>query len=259
MNHGISGRKAIVCAASQGLGRGCAMALAREGVDLVINARTAATLEATAAAIRAETGVAVTAVAADITTVDGRAAVLAACPAPDILVNNAGGPPIGDFRDWDEAAWMSAVNANMIAPIMLIRAVVDGMIARRFGRVVNITSRSVKSPLAHLGLSNGARAGLTGFVAGLARQVAKHNVAINNLLPGPFATDRQVTGMRKLAEKAGQDYEGFAKARMAEVPAGRFGTPDEFGKACAFLCSADAGFIIGQNLLIDGGAVNVTL
>lgn len=259
MNHGISGRKAIVCAASQGLGRGCAMALAREGVDLVINARTAATLEATAAAIRAETGVAVTAVAADITTVDGRAAVLAACPAPDILVNNAGGPPIGDFRDWDEAAWMSAVNANMIAPIMLIRAVVDGMIARRFGRVVNITSRSVKSPLPHLGLSNGARAGLTGFVAGLARQVAKHNVAINNLLPGPFATDRQVTGMRKLAEKAGQDYEGFAKARMAEVPAGRFGTADEFGKACAFLCSADAGFIIGQNLLIDGGAVNVTL
>jgi len=259
MNHGISGRKAIVCAASQGLGRGCAMALAREGVDLVINARTAATLEATAAAIRAETGVAVTAVAADITTVEGRAAVLAACPAPDILVNNAGGPPIGDFRDWDEAAWMSAVNANMIAPIMLIRAVVDGMIARRFGRVVNITSRSVKAPLAHLGLSNGARAGLTGFVAGLARQVAKHNVAINNLLPGPFATDRQVTGMRKLAEKAGQDYEEFAKARMAEVPAGRFGTPDEFGKACAFLCSADAGFIIGQNLLIDGGAVNVTL
>jgi 3-oxoacyl-[acyl-carrier protein] reductase len=259
MNHGISGRKAIVCAASQGLGRGCAMALAREGVDLVINARTAATLEATAAAIRAETGVAVTAVAADITTVEGRAAVLAACPAPDILVNNAGGPPIGDFRDWDEATWMSAVNANMIAPIMLIRAVVDGMITRRFGRVVNITSRSVKSPLAHLGLSNGARAGLTGFVAGLARQVAKHNVAINNLLPGPFATDRQVTGMRKLAEKAGQDYEEFAKARMAEVPAGRFGTPDEFGKACAFLCSADAGFIIGQNLLIDGGAVNVTL
>jgi 3-oxoacyl-[acyl-carrier protein] reductase len=259
MNHGISGRKAIVCAASQGLGRGCAMALAREGVDLVINARTKATLEATAAAIRAETGVSVTAVAADITTIEGRAAVLAACPAPDILVNNAGGPPIGDFRDWDEATWMSAVNANMIAPIMLIRAVVDGMIARRFGRVVNITSRSVKSPLAHLGLSNGARAGLTGFVAGLARQVAKHNVAINNLLPGPFATDRQVTGMRKLAEKAGQDYEGFAKARMAEVPAGRFGTADEFGKACAFLCSADAGFIIGQNLLIDGGAVNVTL
>ncbi|MEP7061989.1 MAG: SDR family oxidoreductase [Betaproteobacteria bacterium] len=259
MDYGIRGRKAIVCAASQGLGRGCAMALAREGVDVVINARTAATLDATADAIRAETGVSVTAVAADITTVEGRAAVLAACPAPDILVNNAGGPPIGDFRDWDEGAWMSAVNANMIAPIMLIRAVVDGMIARRFGRVVNITSRSVKAPLAHLGLSNGARAGLTGFVAGLSRQVAKHNVVINNLLPGPFATDRQVSGLRKLAAKAGQDYDSFAQARMAEVPAGRFGTPEEFGRACAFLCSTDAGFIIGQNLLIDGGAVNVTM
>ncbi len=154
---------------------------------------------------------------------------------------------------------MSAVNANMIAPIMLIRAVVDGMITRRFGRVVNITSRSVKAPLAHLGLSNGARAGLTGFVAGLSRQVAKHNVAINNLLPGPFATDRQVGGLHNLAAKAGQDYEAFAAARRAEVPAGRFGTAEEFGRACAFLCSADAGFIIGQNLLIDGGAVNVTL
>jgi 3-oxoacyl-[acyl-carrier protein] reductase len=154
---------------------------------------------------------------------------------------------------------MSAVNANMITPIMLMRAVVDGMIARRFGRIVNITSRSVKAPLAHLGLSNGARAGLTGFVAGLARQVARHNVIINNLLPGPFATDRQVTGMRKLAEKAGQSYDSFVQARMAEVPAGRLGTPEEFGKACAFLCSADAGYIVGQNLLIDGGAVNATL
>src|SRR6185312_612294 len=259
MDYGIRGRRAIVCAASEGLGRGCALALAREGVDLVINARRQALLDDTAAAIRAETGVSVVAVAADITTVEGRAAVLAACPAPDILVNNAGGPPIGDFRDWDEATWMSAVNANMIAPIMLIRAVVDGMITRRFGRVVNITSRSVKSPLAHLGLSNGARAGLTGFVAGLARQVAKHNVAINNLLPGPFLTARQADGLRKLAAKAGQDYEAFLATRVAENPAGRFGTPDEFGKACAFLCSADAGFIIGQNLVIDGGSVNATL
>jgi len=259
MDYGIRGRRAIVCAASEGLGRGCALALAREGVDLVINARRQALLDDTAAAIRAETGVSVVAVAADITTAEGRAAVLAACPSPDILVNNAGGPPIGDFRDWDEAAWMSAVNANMITPIMLMRAVVDGMIARRFGRVVNITSRSVKAPLAHLGLSNGARAGLTGFVAGLARQVARHNVIINNLLPGPFATDRQVSGMRKLAEKAGQSYDSFVKARMAEVPAGRLGTPEEFGKACAFLCSADAGYIVGQNLLIDGGAVNATL
>jgi 3-oxoacyl-[acyl-carrier protein] reductase len=259
MDYGIRGRRAIVCAASEGLGRGCALALAREGVDLVINARRQALLDETAAAIRAETGVSVVGVAADITTAEGRAAVLAACPSPDILVNNAGGPPIGDFRDWDEAAWMSAVNANMITPIMLMRAVVDGMIARRFGRIVNITSRSVKAPLAHLGLSNGARAGLTGFVAGLARQVARHNVIINNLLPGPFATDRQVSGMRKLAEKAGQSYDSFVKARMAEVPAGRLGTPEEFGKACAFLCSADGGYIVGQNLLIDGGAVNATL
>jgi 3-oxoacyl-[acyl-carrier protein] reductase len=233
MDYGIRGRKAIVCAASQGLGRGCAIALAREGVDLTINARNKATLDATAEAIRRDSGVSVVAVAADITTAEGRAAVLAACPEPDILVNNAGGPPIGDFRDWDEAAWIAAVNNNMITPIMLIRAVVDGMIARGFGRI--------------------------GFVAGLARQVAKHNVVINNLLPGPFATDRQIDGLRKLSAKAGQDYDSFAKARMAEVPAGRFGTPDEFGRACAFLCSVDAGFIVGQNLLIDGGAVNATL
>jgi len=259
MDYGIKGRTAIVCAASQGLGKGCALALAREGVDLVINARTADALEATAEEIRRATGVSVRAVAADITSHEGRAAVLAACPDPDILVNNAGGPPIGDFRDWDENAWQSAVNANMITPIMLIRAVVDGMIARRFGRIVNITSRSVKAPLAHLGLSNGARAGLTGFVAGLSRQVAKHNVAINNLLPGPFLTDRQIDGLRKLAAKAGQTYEDFLAARVAENPAGRFGTPEEFGKACAFLCSADAGFIIGQNLVIDGGSVNATM
>ena len=259
MDYGIKGRKAIVCASSQGLGKGCALALAREGVDVVINARNAAALNAAADEIRHATGVSITAVAADITTPDGRAAVLAACPAPDILVNNAGGPPIGDFRDWDETAWLSAVNANMITPIMLIRAVVDGMIARRFGRIVNVTSRSVKAPLPHLGLSNGARAGLTGFVAGLARQVAKHNVAINNLLPGPFETHRQVDGLRKLAAKAGEDYEAFANARKAENPAGRFGAPEEFGRACAFLCSVDAGFIVGQNLLIDGGSVNMTL
>jgi 3-oxoacyl-[acyl-carrier protein] reductase len=259
MDYGIRGRRAIVCASSQGLGNGCALALAREGVDVVVNGRNAGALAAAADELRRETGVEVTPVAADITTPAGRAALLAACPAPDILVNNAGGPPIGDFRDWDEAAWQQAVNDNMITPIMLIRAVVDGMIERRFGRIVNITSRSVKAPLAHLGLSNGARAGLTGFVAGLARQVAKHNVTINNLLPGPFATQRQIDGLKKLSAKAGQDYEAFARARMAEVPVGRFGTPEEFGKACAFLCSADAGYIVGQNLLIDGGAVNLTL
>lgn len=259
MDLGIRGRKAIVCAASQGLGKGCALALAREGVDLVINARGAGALEATASEIRATTGVQVTTVAADVTTQDGRKALLAACPAPDILVNNAGGPPIGDFREWDEAQWQKAVNDNMVTPIMLIRAVVDGMIERHFGRIVNITSRSVKAPLAHLGLSNGARAGLTGFVGGLARQVAQHNVTINNLLPGPFATDRQTDGLRKLAAKSGQEYESYAKMQMAAVPANRFGTPEEFGKACAFLCSADAGYIVGQNVLIDGGSVNSTL
>ncbi len=259
MDLGIKGRKAIVCASSQGLGKGCAMALAREGCAVVINARSADALEATAAEIRKATGAAVTAVAADVTTPEGRAALLKACPEPDILVNNAGGPPIGDFRDWDEAAWQKAVNDNMVTPIMLIKAVVDGMIARKWGRIVNITSRSVKAPLPHLGLSNGARAGLTGFVAGLARQVAKHNVVINNLLPGPFLTERQADGLRKLSAKAGQDFDSFKKAREAEVPAGRFGTPEEFGKACAFLCSADIGFVVGQNLVIDGGAVNVTM
>ena len=259
MDYGIGGRTAIVCAASQGLGKGCAMALANEGVNVVINARGAQALSATAEEIRRKTGVNVVAVEADITSREGREKVLATCPSPDILVNNAGGPPIGDFRDWDEAAWQKAVNDNMVTPIMLIRSVVDGMIARKFGRIVNITSRSVKAPLAHLGLSNGARAGLTGFVAGLARQVARHNVVINNLLPGPFLTDRQADGIRKLAAKAGQDYETFLAARVAENPAGRFGTPEEFGKACAFLCSVDAGFIIGQNLVIDGGSVNVTM
>lgn len=259
MDYGIRGRKAIVCASSQGLGRGCAFALAREGVDLIVNARSRDRLEATAEEIRKETGVSVTAVACDITTPEGRAAVLAACPAPDMLINNAGGPPLGDFRDWDEAMWQSAVNGNMITPIMLIRSVVDGMIERRFGRIVNITSRAVKMPIPDLGLSTGARAGLTAFIASLSRQVAKHNVVVNNLLPGPFDTDRTIDGLKKRSAKAGQDYETFSAARRAEVPAGRFGTAGEFGKACAFLCSADAGFIIGQNLLIDGGAVNHTL
>ena len=259
MDYDIRGRKALVCASSQGLGKGCALALAREGVDVVINARTRDVLEAAAEEIRRASNVRVTAVAADVTTPEGRAALLAACPQPDILVNNAGGPPIGDFRDWDEKVWQQAVNANMITPIMLIRSVVDGMIGRRFGRIVNVTSRSVKAPIPDLGLSNGARAGLTGFVGGLARQVAKHNVTINNLLPGPFETARTVDGLRKRSAKLGQDYEAFAAARRAEVPAGRFGTADEFGRACAFLCSAHAGFIVGQNLLVDGGAVNATL
>src|SRR5919199_4619202 len=200
---GISGRKAIVCAASKGLGRACAMALGRAGVELVITARTAATLEQTAGEIRQETGAKVTAVAGDITTEEGRAAALAACPEPDILVNNAGGPPPGDFRDWDRDAWIRALDANMLAPIALIKATVDGMIDRKFGRIVNITSGAVKAPIEHLGLSNGARSGLTGFVAGLARQTVRHNVTINNLLPGPFDTDRIRSNAEAGAAKAG--------------------------------------------------------
>jgi 3-oxoacyl-[acyl-carrier protein] reductase len=256
MDLGIAGRKAIVCAASKGLGRACAMALAREGVEVVITARTAKTLEATAAEIRAATGARVTAVPGDIATEAGRAAALAACPEPDILVNNAGGPPAGDFRDWDRDAWLRALDANMLTPIFLIRAVVDGMIGRRFGRIVNITSASVKSPIAALGMSNGARAGLTGFVAGLSRQVARHNVTINNLLPGPFLTDR-LRSNTKPTEGRSVDDEIAARGKL--LPAGRVGDPAEFGEACAFLCAASSGFIVGQNLLLDGGGFNATL
>ncbi len=259
MDLGIKDKKAIVCAASKGLGKACAMSLAMNGVDLVINSRTASELEATAAEIRAATGRTVTAIAADITTAEGRAKVLAACPAPDILVNNAGGPPRGDFRDWSEADWMKAVNGNMITPIMLIKAVVDGMIARQFGRIVNITSGSVKSPIPELGMSNGARAGLTGFVGGLARQVARHNVTINGLLPGPFLTDRLRSGMIDAARKANRPLEEILAERSKKNPTGRVGDPFEFGEACAFLCAASSGFIVGQNLLLDGGAFNSTL
>ncbi len=253
MDIGLNGRRAIVCAASKGLGKGCAMALAREGVDLVINARTAEVLEATADEIRQETGVSVTAVAADISTEDGRASVLAACPDPDILVNNAGGPPPGDFRDWDRDDWIKALDANMLAPIFMIKAVVDSMIDAKFGRIVNITSGAVKAPIEILGLSNGARSGLTGFIAGIARKTVRHNVTINNLLPGPFDTDRLKQTMAGAAKAAGKSIEQIASARAQANPAGRFGTPEEFGHACAFLCSAHAGYITGQNLLIDGG------
>jgi 3-oxoacyl-[acyl-carrier protein] reductase len=232
MDLGIRGRKAIICAASKGLGRACAMALAREGVDVVITARGAEALEATAAEIRAETGVTVVTVAGDITTEAGREAALAACPSPDILVNNAGGPPPGDFRHWDRDTWMRALDANMLTPIFLIRAVVDGMAERRFGRIVNITSASVKSPIPTLGMSNGARAGLTGFVAGLARQVARRNVTINNLLPGPFLTDRLRSNTKPVD---GRSVEEEIALRMAANPTGRAGDPAEFGDACAFL------------------------
>jgi 3-oxoacyl-[acyl-carrier protein] reductase len=254
MDLGLQGRRALVCAASKGLGRGCAMALAREGVAVTITARTAEILEATATAIRAETGVTVTTVVGDIATESGRQQALAACPEPDILVNNAGGPPPGDFRDWDRDTWIRALDANMLTPIALIKATVDGMIARKFGRIVNITSGAVKAPIEYLGLSNGARSGLTGFVAGLARQTVRHNVTINNLLPGPFETDRIRSNAEVNAKKTGSSPEDYLKARAAENPAGRFGQPDEFGAACAFLCSAHSGFITGQNLLIDGGA-----
>ncbi|HUF87542.1 MAG TPA: SDR family oxidoreductase [Thermohalobaculum sp.] len=259
MDMGIGGRKAIVCAASKGLGRGCAEALAAEGVELVICARTAEALEDTASEIAAQHGVSVTPVACDITTEAGREAVLAACPAPDILVNNAGGPPPGDFRDFDLDDWRRAVEGNMITPIALIRATVYGMAERGFGRIVNITSYSVKAPIPTLELSNGARAGLTGGIAALARKVAKHNVVINNLLPGPFETDRLINTTRAIAEKTGKTREEIHAARAAENPTGRFGTTQEFGAACAFLCSAHAGYITGQNIVLDGGAINATL
>ena len=259
MELGIAGRSALVCAASTGLGKGCAAALAREGARVTILARGREALEATAAEIRAATGASVTTVVADVTTPAGREAALAVCPEPDILVNNAGGPPPGDFREWDEAAWQRAVNANMIAPIMLIRAVVDGMIARKFGRIVNITSAAVKAPIPVLGLSNGARAGLTGFIAGLSRQVVQHNVTINALLPGPFDTDRLRSIMNVTAKQAGKPVEEVLAARRAENPARRFGTAEEFGAFCAFLCSAQAGFVTGQNIVLDGGAYPGTL
>ncbi len=254
MELGIQGRKAIVCAASKGLGRACALSLAMNGVEVTIVARTPGPLEQSAREIREASGVPVTAVAADITTPEGRELTLAACPEPDILVNNAGGPPPGDFRDWAREDWVKALDANMLTPIEMIKATVDGMMARGFGRIVNITSGAVKAPIPTLGLSNGARAGLTGFVAGLARQTVRHNVTINNLLPGPFETDRLRANTRKAAEGAGRPFEALIAERRAANPAGRFGQPEEFGEACAFLCAAQAGYITGQNLLIDGGA-----
>ncbi len=259
MELGLAGKHAIVCAASKGLGRACALSLAREGCTLVINARTAETLAATAAEIRTATGAQVAAVACDITTPEGREQVLAACPEPDILINNAGGPPPGDFRDWDRDDWIKAIDANMLTAIFLIKATVDGMIARRFGRIVNITSGAVKAPIDILGLSNGARAGLTGFVAGLARKTVRHNVTINGLLPGPFDTDRLRSNYIHSAEKSGRPFDEVYAEGAARNPAGRFGDPAEFGDACAYLCSAQAGFITGQNLLLDGGNFPGTL
>ena len=256
MDLGIQGKHALVCAASKGLGRGCALALAREGVHVTLVARGREALEATAAELRKVSpgGTAITPVAADITTPEGRAAALAACPRPDILVNNAGGPPPGDFRDWSRDDWIKALDANMLTPIELIKATVDGMIERQFGRIVNITSGAVKAPIDVLGLSNGARSGLTGFVAGIARKTVRHNVTINNLLPGLFDTDRIRTVVGGQAKTQGVSYDEALAARVATIPAGRIGDPEEFGAACAWLCSAQAGYITGQNWLLDGGA-----
>ncbi len=253
MDLGIHGKTALVCGASKGLGRGCAAALAREGCRVTLIARQREALEETAGEIRAATGATVAIVAADITSEEGRAAALAACPNPDILVTNAGGPPPGDFRKFSREDWLRAVSANMLTPIELIRATVDGMVLRRFGRIVNITSSAVKAPIAELALSNGARSGLTGFVAGLARQTVAHNVTINNLLPGRFWTDRLKSNTDFIAKEKGKTVEVVKRDMEKAIPAGRFGTPEEFGELCAYLCSAQASYITGQNFLIDGG------
>lgn len=255
MDLAIAGKWALVCGASKGLGLGCAQALSREGVHVVMVARGREVLEAAAAALRVPGGSEVHTVAADITTPEGRAAAFAVRKDYDIVVTNAGGPPPGDFRDWDRDAWIKAVDANMLTPIELIKATVDGMAARGYGRIVNITSSSVKAPIDVLGLSNGARSGLTGFVAGVARttKLASANVTINNLLPGVFDTDRVRTMAKGTSAKTGQTVESVLDARRAGVPAKRLGTPEEFGAACAFLCSQHASYITGQNLLMDGG------
>jgi 3-oxoacyl-[acyl-carrier protein] reductase len=254
MDFGLRNRTAIVCAASMGLGKACAVALGAEGVKLVIVARRREIVERAADEIRSVTGADTVAVAADVTTQEGRDAILDACPNPDILVNNAGGPPAGDFRNWDRGDWIKALDANMLAPIELMRSTIDGMIARQFGRIVNITSHAVKAPIAMLGLSNGARSGLTGFVAGLARANAGHNVTINNLLPGTFDTDRLKSNLQALAASTKRSTEAVTEDIRSSNPSRRFGRPEEFGATCAFLCSAQAGYITGQNILIDGGS-----
>lgn len=253
MDLGIQGRKALVFGGSRGMGRACALQLSQEGVHVTIAARTLATLEQAAAEITAQTGNPVTVAVADITTEAGRNAALAACPAPDILVNNADGPAPGDFRKWTLDDWHQALDSMMLGPIEMIRRTVDGMIDRKFGRIVNIVSRSVKTPQIELGLSNGARSGLVGFVAGLARQTVRHNVTINNLLPGVFATDAQRRHIEGMLEDTGKTFEQLWEERGRNNPAGRYGRAEELGALCAFVCSAHAGYITGQNILIDGG------
>ena len=259
MDLGISGKTALVCASSKGLGRGCAEALAAAGVNLVLNARGADALAATAKDIRDRFGVQVTTVAADVATEEGRAALLDAAGAVDILVNNAGGPPPGLWSDWDRDDFIAALDANMLAPIALMKALLPGMIDRGWGRVVNITSGSVKAPIAQLGLSNAARAGLTGYVAGTSRQVAQHGVTINNMLPGIHATDRAISLDTGVSKAQGIDMANAKAQREATIPARRYGTAEEFGAMCAFLCSQHAGFIVGQNIVLDGGAINATI
>lgn len=259
MDLGISGRTALVGGASKGLGRACAEALSQNGVHVTIVARNSQALERVAGEISARSGVKVDYCACDITSPEGIERVLSACPDPDILVTNAGGPPPGDFRDWTRETWMQAISANMLGPIELIKGVLDGMIERRYGRIINITSAAVKAPVESLGLSNGARAGLTGFVAGLARQVAGHNVTINNLLPGSFLTDRLKENLAFLAEKQGLTVEAMVDERVAQIPTKRFGDPAEFGAMCAFLSSVYAGYMTGQNILMDGGNYRSTL
>lgn len=253
MDLGIAGKTALVLASSKGLGRACAMSLGREGASITITARSQGKLEATAEDIRKLTGAQVTTVVADIATEEGRKVTLAACPNPDILVNNAGGPPPGDFRDWDREDWIAAIDANMLSAIFMIKATVDGMIERNFGRVVNITSSAVRAPIEQLGLSNGARCGLTGFCAGLARKTVAHNVTLNAILPGPFDTDRLTATLEAVAIASGKSLEDITAESKLRNPSGRFGDPAEFGELCAFICSAQAGYITGQNLLIDGG------
>ncbi|MEO5880990.1 MAG: SDR family oxidoreductase [Caldimonas sp.] len=255
MNLGIEGKWALVCASSKGLGKGCAAALVAEGVNVVVTARGAEALEATTAELRAIGRGEVRAVVGDITTEAGRAAALAACPQVDILVNNAGGPPPGDFRQWDRDAWIKAIDANMLTPIELIKATVDKMAERGYGRVINITSAAVKAPIDVLGLSNGARSGLTGFVAGLARsKLAARGVTVNGLLPGAFDTDRLRATNVAVAKRDGKSEEAVAEGRKRGIPAQRFGSAEEFGAICAFLCSMHAGYLTGQNVLVDGGA-----
>uniref|UniRef100_UPI0040477035 SDR family oxidoreductase n=1 Tax=Yoonia sp. TaxID=2212373 RepID=UPI0040477035 len=259
MDLGISTKRALVCASSKGLGRGCAEALAEAGVNLVMNGRTAETLDAAAAEIRTKYDVTVDCVAADVSTESGRAALLNAAGDVDILVTNAGGPPPGLWSDWDRDDFIAALDANMLAPIALMKALLPGMIDRGRGRVINITSGSVKAPIAQLGLSNAARAGLTGYVAGTSRQVAKHGVTINNMLPGIHATDRAISLDQGVMAATGVDMTTARANRQATIPAARYGTAAEFGATCAFLCSQHAGFIVGQNIVIDGGAINATI